>query len=139
MKKHCVAFLIMVFIAMLLASCSGGGGDSSSPSLSSEKAITAFSFTSPAATGTINENAKTITVTVPFGTNVKALVAAFTTTGANVKVGSTAQVSGTTPNDFTNPVSYIVTAADSSTAMYAVTVNIAANPANAQWAQTVTA
>ena len=50
----------------------------------SAKAITAFSFRlSPAVTGTINEAAHTIALTVPFGTNVTALVATFTTTGAS--------------------------------------------------------
>ncbi|MBN1410133.1 MAG: SUMF1/EgtB/PvdO family nonheme iron enzyme [Spirochaetales bacterium] len=99
--------------------------------LNTAKAITAFSFASPAATGVINEGAKTIAVTVPYGTNVTALVATFTTTGASVKVGSTTQVSGTTANNFTNPVTYTVTAADSSTQDYTVTVTIALNPAKA--------
>ncbi len=36
---------------------------------SQAKAITAFSFTSPAATGVINQGAHTIALTVPFGTN----------------------------------------------------------------------
>ena len=92
---------------------------------SSAKAITAFSFTIPAATGTINETAKTIAVTVPYGTNVTALVATFAYTGAKVTVGSTVQISGTTPNDFTNPVSYVLTAADGSTSTYIVTVTVA--------------
>ena len=95
------------------------------------KAITAFSFTSPAATGVINESTHTIAVTVPYGTNVTALVASFTTTGVSVKVGTTTQVSGTTPNNFTNPVTYTVTAADATTQAYVVTVTIAPNPAKA--------
>ncbi len=81
------------------------------------------------AAGTISETAKTVAVTVPFATNVTAIIATFTTTGATVKVGPTVQVSGTTANNFTNPVSYIVTAADSTTATYTVTVNVAAAPA----------
>ena len=88
------------------------------------KAITAFSFVSPPAPGTIDENAKTIAVKVPYGTNVTALVATFTTTGSSVKVGSTVQVSGTTPNNFTSPVIYTVTAADGSTVYYTVTVTV---------------
>jgi len=98
---------------------------------SSAKAITAFSFSNPSATGTIDENTKTISVTVPYGTNVTALVATFITTGAEVKVGNIVQESGTTPNDFTSPVAYTVTAADGSTAQYAATVTIAANSAKA--------
>ncbi|MGD0169005.1 MAG: hypothetical protein ABSE54_04695 [Smithella sp.] len=99
--------------------------------LSPEKAITVFSFNNPVASGTINENAKTISITVPYNTNVTALIAVFTTTGASVKVGSTVQVTGTTPDDFTKPVSYVVTAADGSTATYTVTVTVALNPAKA--------
>lgn len=107
--------------ALAVISC-GENDNSSDQGFSSAKAITAFSFTSPVATGTIDENAKTISATVPYGTNVTALVAMFTTTGTNVKVGATVQESGTTPNDFTNPVSYVVTATDSSTATYTVIV-----------------
>ncbi|MFA4836014.1 MAG: Ig-like domain-containing protein [Dehalococcoidia bacterium] len=67
---------------------SGGG-----VTLSSAKAITAFDFTTPAVTGVINEAAKTIAVTVPFGTNLTALIATFTTTGTVVKVGAAVQTS----------------------------------------------
>jgi len=73
------------------------------------KAITAFSFASPPATGTIDENAKTISVKVPYGTNVTALVATITTTGSSVQVGFKVQVSGVTENNFTNPLNYTVT------------------------------
>jgi hypothetical protein len=89
------------------------------------KAITAFSFTSPAVTGVINETAHTIAASVPFGTDVTALVATFTTTGAVAVVGATPQGSGTTANDFTSPVTYRVTAADASTQDYVVTVTVA--------------
>jgi Ice-binding-like len=93
------------------------------------KAITAYSIAG--ATGTINETAKTIAVTVPNGTNVTALVATFTSTGVSVKVGTTAQVSGTTPNDFSSPVVYTVTAGDASTAAYTVTVTAASTSSKA--------
>jgi hypothetical protein len=58
------------------------------------------------------------------------LVATFTTNGTSVKVGSTIQVSGATPNDFTTPIVYIVTADDSSTATYTVTVIVGEKPAS---------
>lgn len=79
------------------------------------KAITAFSFASPPATGAITEADHTIALHVPFGTNVSALVASFTTTGATVRVGGTLQTSGVTANDFSSPVTYTVTAGDAST------------------------
>ncbi|MCK9420005.1 MAG: ice-binding family protein [Nitrospirae bacterium] len=91
----------------------------------SAKAITAYSINGVA--GTIDEAAtpKTISVSMPSGTIVTALTATFTTTGASVKVGTTLQTSGTTTNDFTSSVDYTVTAADSTTATYTVTVIVA--------------
>ena len=88
----------------------------------SAKSITAFSLAG--VVGTINETGKTISVTMPSGTNVTSLVATFTTTGASVKVGSTIQISGTTARNFTNPVVYTVTAADATTQDYTVTVTL---------------
>ncbi len=84
------------------------------------KAITAFSFTSPVATGTINETNHTIAVTVPYGTNVTALVPTITHIGASISPAS-----GVARN-FTSPVTYTVTAADALTQSYVVTVTIAA-------------
>ena len=78
-------------------------------------------------TATINGTA--IAATVPYGTNVTALIATFSTTGASVAVGATAQSSGITANNFTSPVTYTVTAADSTSQNYVVTVTTAANPA----------
>jgi YVTN family beta-propeller protein len=90
--------------------------------LSPAKAITAFSLNG--VVGTINEAAKTIAVTMPFGTDVTALVATFTTTGNSVKVGSTVQISGATANNFSSSVIYTVTAADATTQDYTVTVTV---------------
>ena len=89
---------------------------------SAAKAITDFSFQglTPPVIGVINGAAHTIALTVPPATDLRALVATFTTTGASVTVGGTPQVSGTTANDFTNPVTYKVTADDASTQDYNV-------------------
>jgi hypothetical protein len=86
------------------------------------KNITAFSFSTPPATGLVRGT--DITVTVPLGTDVTALVATFTHTGASIAIGSTAQVSGTTANDFSSAVTYTVTATDLTTQDYTVTVTI---------------
>jgi hypothetical protein len=120
--KRLISFLILVISAAVFASCGGSGGGNAPAS--SEKSIMAFSFANPAATGTIDENAKTIALTEPYGTDVTALVATFTTTGTTVEVNSVVQVSGTTQNDFTNPVIYTVIAQDGSTVAYTVTVTI---------------
>jgi len=87
--------------------------------LSDSKEITAFSIDSPSITGTISGN--TISFTVPFATDITALVAVFSTTGETVTIGSTEQISGTTVNDFTNSVVYTVTAENGSTINYTVT------------------
>ncbi|QJD84601.1 S-layer homology domain-containing protein [Cohnella herbarum] len=95
---------------------------------SDAKDLTAFSFEglTPAVVGTISGT--TISATVPYGTDVSGLVATYATTGSLVKVGSTLQASGLTPNDFSLSVTYTVTAQDGTTKSYTVTVTVAANP-----------
>ena len=125
------------FMALLLVALIAGCGGSSDPVLggggagrsSSVKAITVYSLAGVA--GTINEAANTIAVTVPSSTDVTALIATFTTTGASVKVGTTVQVSATTANNFTSAVDYTVTAADGTTVVYTVTVTKASATAKA--------
>ena len=116
--------LLMVFTLM---ACSSDDDDESSA-----KAFTEFNITSPVnATGVINEGAKTIAVTVPFGTVVTNLVATFKTSAhASVKIGTTPQVSGTTANNFSSPKTYTVTAENGSHVDYVVTVTVA--PSNAK-------
>ena len=126
-KRLFVACLLLM-LSMFTAACGGGGGNDSGggggTSASSAKALTAFSFLSVGATGTISESTKSIAVSVPFGTDVTSLVATFTTTGTLVRVGSTTQVSGVTANNFTAPVVYRVFARDGTSVNYTVTVTI---------------
>ncbi len=93
------------------------------PTLST-KAITAFSFNSlsPAVSGTIDENNHTIALTVPYGTDVSSLSPTIAMTGLSVS-----PTSGSAQN-FSNPVTYTVTASDSSTQAYVVTVTVSAAP-----------
>ncbi|MEZ5335433.1 MAG: DUF5018 domain-containing protein [Methanolobus sp.] len=88
---------------------------------SSEKVITSFSFQEPDVNGSINEEEKTITMTVPYGTDISALVPDVAYTGTNLEPES-----GTAQN-FANPVNYTVTAEDDSTKQYTVTVNVASS------------
>jgi uncharacterized protein (TIGR02145 family) len=83
------------------------------------KQITAFSFTAPQAVGVIDESAKSITVNVPAGTVVTALT-------PTIKVSEKATVSPSSGvvQNFTNPVKYIVTAENGSTAIYTVAVMV---------------
>ncbi|GGD88803.1 S-layer homology domain-containing protein [Paenibacillus nasutitermitis] len=96
------------------------------------KDITAFSFAEQSGTATINKTNRTVAIKVVNGTNPTGLVATFAlSAGATAKVSGTNQVSGTTANDFTNPVIYAVTAADGSTQNWTVTVTVVASSAKA--------
>jgi hypothetical protein len=99
--------------------------------IQSGKSLTSFGLVSPAVSGTIDEGSHTVALTVPFGTAVTSLVANFVTTGSQVMVGSTVQVSGTTANDFTSPVTYTVVAADWTTQVYVVTVTLSSSTGKA--------
>jgi len=81
--------------------------------------IASFGFASPSATGTVDNALNTVSVTVPYGTNVTALtpVIALTDVGASVFP--------TGAQDFTSPVSYTVTSENGATKIYNVTVSIA--------------
>ncbi|WP_411677960.1 GLUG motif-containing protein, partial [Caproicibacter sp.] len=92
----------------------------------SEKSLTHFELSDGDDTyqGKIDQKDHTITVIVSEDSNVSSLIAAFDTLAPNVKVGDKEQTSGTTANDFTNTVTYTVTAADDSTQDYKVTVTV---------------
>ena len=84
-----------------------------------DKAITAFSFETISAIGIINENAKTISVTVPFGTNVSNLRPAILHTGKSISPNGSV--------NFNSPVIFTVTASNNTTQAYTVSVRVAAN------------
>ena len=129
--NKCKGFSKLWFLALLLvtfvAGCAGNSHESNNAG--SPRAITVFSLNGTA--GTVDETGKAISVTVPYGTDVKALVATFTTTGSTVAVGTTPQVSGTTTNDFTSPVKYLVTDANGISETYTVAVKVALSSAKA--------
>ena len=93
--------------------------------------VTAYSLpvgnAGAAVSGTINQTLGTIAVAAVAGTTVTDLAATFTlSTGATAKVGTTAQTSASTTNNFTNPVEYTITAEDGvTTKTYTVTVTVA--------------
>ena len=119
MKRIISGFLI-VTIGIVMFGCS----KIDSPS-NSAKAISEFKFTDQNANGDIAETTHTIAITVPYGTDVTSLTPTITHTGTSISPAS-----GETQN-FKNPVTYIVTAADGSTQTYQVTVTPALNPAKA--------
>lgn len=93
-------------------------------------AINSFTFAglSPVVSGSIDNVLRTITVSVPFGTSITNLIATFSVgSGVTATIGSTAQVSGTTANNFSSPVIYKVAATDGKTVRnYTVSVTVAA-------------
>lgn len=86
---------------------------------SNEKRIIRFSFTTPSVTALINESDKTIEAIVPSGTNVRSLTPAII-----VSDKATVYPASGVSRDFTNPVTYTVTAEDGSQSVYTVTVTI---------------
>ncbi|MFA6016151.1 MAG: ice-binding family protein [Gallionellaceae bacterium] len=102
---------------------------------SSSKAITSYSLNGIA--GVISEatTPKTISVVMPFGTNLAtAMTATYLTTGTSVTVGGVVQNSALPPtNVFTSgtPKVYTVVANDGSTATYNVNVTVATSSAKA--------
>lgn len=123
-------WLMALVLTAFIAGC-GGGSSSSTPVpdlLNSAKSIDTFSLAwstpSGTATGTIDETLKTIKVTVPHATLLNQMVAKFTASpGVSVTVGTVLQVSESTQNDYTLPLSYKVTAADGTWVTYTVIVS----------------
>ena len=100
--------------------------------VSTHKEIVTFGFLAVANIGLKNDviatiNGSTISATVPFGTNVSALVATFAMTGAGARVNGVPQTSGSTPNDFSSPVTYTVVGEDNSVRTYTVIITVATN------------
>ncbi len=87
----------------------------------SSKAIAKFSFTAlnPLVDATIDETAKTIKATLPAGTDATKLVPTITLSDKATVSPASAVV-----QNFTNPVTYTVTAEDGSTQAYLVTISV---------------
>lgn len=110
MKKLTKALVIMLAMTAMITGCKKP---------SSEKKILSFKFVSPEVEAVITENAKTIVAVVPYGTDVTALVPAIT-----ISDKATILPASGVPQDFTNPVTYTVTAEDDSKVNYTVTVTM---------------
>ncbi|HEY5824121.1 MAG TPA: DUF5018 domain-containing protein, partial [Cyclobacteriaceae bacterium] len=96
---------------------------------SSAKIMASFKFSavSPEVVGVVNETDKTVSLTVPAGTAVTALVPTIV-----ISEKATISPSSTIAQNFTNPVKYKVTAEDGTSQEYtvSVTVTIAKSTAN---------
>ncbi len=120
MKSKIQVLVVLASLVFLLSSC-GKDDDPKADEKSSEKAITSFNFSAltPSVNGTVTESAKTVTATVPNGTIVTALVPTIT-----ISENATVSPASGTPQNFTGPVTYTVTAEDGTTQAYVVTVTV---------------
>jgi hypothetical protein len=92
-------------------------------SQSSTKLITLFNFSSLEAVGVIDQTNYTIKLDVPFDTDLTNL-----TPTINVSANATISPLSEASQDFTNPVSYVVTAEDGTSQNYVATVNVLPKP-----------
>ena len=120
--KATYPFLFVLAFAVLL-SC-GKDDDNNKTSLSSAKQITGFVFNTAEndvldenITATVNENNKTITARVPYGTDVTSLM-------PTIEVSEGAIISPGGVQDFSSEVTYTVTAENGTKTTYQVTINI---------------
>ena len=86
--------------------------------LSSSKEITSFSFDNPSVVGAINNDNYTITIHVPFNTDISNLTPSINHTGNTISPDSGVA------QDFTSQVNYIVTAEDASSQEYTVNIEV---------------
>jgi hypothetical protein len=93
--------------------------------LSSEKDILTFVLAEQTGAATINTASHTVDIEVANGTNVTALSPVIT-----VSEGATINPESGTATDFTNPVTYTVTAEDGSAQTWTVTVSVAVSVGN---------
>lgn len=125
--KNIQSGILIILIILNVISCPDTAFDSS------QKAITAFRFTLAAnqdkgltqdVIGVID--GYTITLKVPIGTDLNHLVATFSTTGSSVSFNNMSQVSGVSPNTFTEDkiTIYTVTALDGSSQQYGIIVTM---------------
>jgi hypothetical protein len=91
-----------------------------SPTQSMEKLITSFHLLLiPEVVGTIDETNYNVLLNVPYGTDLKNL-----TPSIDISSGATISPASGVLQDFTNPVTYIITAQDNSVRSYKVAVNV---------------
>ena len=89
-----------------------------------EKLITSFHLLlNPEVIGSVDETNYNIALNVPYGTDVKTLIPSIV-----ISTGAAVSPASGVVQDFTNPVTYVVTAQDGSTQNYQVKVTVAAKP-----------
>ncbi len=96
---------------------------------SSEKSIDQFLFEASKNPGLSNDvvaeiDDDRINAILPYGVDIKSLIATFSYAGVQVSVNGKSQTSGVTANDFSSTLLYVVQAEDNSTRRYIVNVKI---------------
>ena len=118
--------LMLILISVLsIVSCSKDDGQKTAPEpeVSSAKQLTSFTFllTNNAidnnVVGVIDEENKTITATMPAGTDITGLL-------PEINISEAASINPNTVQNFSNPIPYTVTAEDGSTSIYTVTISL---------------
>ena len=119
MKNSKTKYALILLMFTLGCSSSNDDPNPSNPTKSSAKSIVTFKFSglSPEVVGTLTEADKKISITVPNGTPLNALV-------PSIVISDKATISPATgiAQNFTSPVKYTVTAEDATTQDYTVTV-----------------
>ena len=131
-KKNTIVMRIMLICVLCVGAvnCGSSFNPHTGNIRSNDKELKSYSLqTSVLSTGTINSYSRKITVIVPYATDITSIIAVFAFSGNKVKVGDNEQISGSTSNDFTHPVKYMIVAEDGTTADYTVIVYVAANSA----------
>jgi len=100
-----------------------------------EANIVTFTFAGIDGTATIDKTTHTVTAKAKETTDLTAIKAEFTLSkNATAKVGSTAQVSGQTANNFTSPVIYKVTSGDGKTTQdWTITISKEGGTSGGTW------
>ncbi|MDC7219951.1 MAG: FN3 domain-containing metallophosphoesterase family protein [Spirochaetales bacterium] len=119
LKKIILTFCCLALSGILFFSCDDASGNSGEDSLSSSKSITSFGFASEEADGTVSTADLTVCVTIPSDSDKSLLTPTIVHTGVSISPASG------TEQDFTESVTYTVTAEDGTTAEYLVTVALA--------------
>ncbi len=127
MMKNPITYLKGILLIVLICACSSddNSGGNNSPEESNEKQITGFAFNTSNNSeldtnviGTINQDERSISVIVPYGTEITSLI-------PTIQVSNGASYSPTGAQNFINSVNYTITAENSTTAVYSVSVDIA--------------
>ncbi|TSJ35919.1 DUF5018 domain-containing protein [Mucilaginibacter corticis] len=121
-----VRTLSVLFFLVIVQSCGKKQDNNPAPSKSSAKGISAFSVTINGTVTNGTVDGSSIKITVPYGTDVTAL-------SPTISASDKAAVSpkSGTPQNFTSPVTYTVTAEDGSTQTFTITVIVGKSPAKA--------